>query len=711
MRDTTLRPLLAAFALAAAAAVVWPIPAVAQIGQPAEATETAIPPGYVPEFGTMWTFDAPPLDYWKARYGFEPDQEWLDHVRLASVRLPGCSSSFVSEDGLIMTNHHCARGCVAAVSPPETNYLRTGFVAESRSEELVCPGTYVDQLVDIEDVTARIRGAVTGDDAARQVAQREAEVEAVREACEAETGLRCQVVAFYNGGMYSLYTYRRYDDVRLVMAPELEAAHFGGDPDNFTYPRFALDMAFLRAYEDGAPVSPEHWLEWSEAGAGDGELVFVVGNPGSTGRLLTQAQMEYLRDVSYPSRLAEMEARIEILRELAEEDAESARRHETSILGLENSIKAISGYLSGLLDESIMTRKAAFEEDFQARIQADPELRARYGGAWEEIADAQLELATFAPQARYYEMGGSTVLDYALTLTRLARQSQLPAEERIPGFGPDRIDRVREWVLRDRPLDAELERRQLAAWLTAARNDLGADDALVSALLAGRTPEAAAAALVDGTGLGDLEARRALLEGGIAAVEASDDPVLAAVRELEPTATSYARRAAALQAVVSANSEKLGEAIYAAYGKALPPDATFTLRISDGVVRGFPMNGTIAPPKTVVYGLFARAASFDHQPPFVIPESWKAAKDRLDMETPMNFVSTADIIGGNSGSPVINRAGEVVGLVFDGNIQMLPNRFIFTDEVSRSVSVHSEVIIEALRKVYGAGHVADEIEQ
>jgi hypothetical protein len=672
--------------------------------------EAALPPEYVPEFGTMWTFDAPPLDYWETRYGFRPDQAWLDHLRLSTIRLPGCSSSFVSEDGLVMTNHHCARGCVDAVSPPETNYLETGFVAATRDAELVCPNTWVDQLVDIEDVTDRIRSAVTATDAAEQVAQRGAAIEAVQDACEAETGHRCQVVSFYNGGMYSLYTYKRYDDLRLVFAPELAAAHFGGDPDNFTYPRYSLDVAFLRAYEDGEPVRPEHWLEWSEAGPEYGDVVFVVGNPGSTGRLLTQTQMEYLRDVVYPTRIEGLETRLELLRSLAAESPEAARRYETTILGAENAFKAYTGYLTGLLDETIMSRKRAFEEDFRSRIKADPELDERFGGAWDAIADAQLELATFATPARYYDLDGSTLLDYASTLVRLVRQQELPEAERLPGYGDDRLPRVRRFLLRDRDLDPVLERAQLAAWLEAAARDLGEDDALVRTLLDGRDPRAAAAALVGDSRLASVEVRQSLLEGGMEALEQSRDPLVQAALQLEPTGTSYARRAAELNAVISSNSELLGRAIYEAYGQALPPDATFTLRISDGVVAGFPMNGTIAPYKTVMYGLFGRAEAFDHRVPFEIPESWWRAESRLDLSTPMNFVATADIIGGNSGSPVVNRSGEVVGLVFDGNIQMLPNRFIFTDEISRSVSVHSEAIIEALRKVYPAGHVADEIE-
>lgn len=685
--------------------------ALAALSIPASAQQTtAVAPGSIPEFGTMWTFDAPPLDYWESRYDFRPDQGWLDHLRLASVRLPGCSSSFVSPDGLVLTNHHCARGCIAAVSPEETNYLRTGFLAETKADELICPNMYVDQLVSIEDVTSRIRSQVLSRDMAEQVAQRDAAIDELRTECENDTGMRCQVVPFYNGGMYSLYQYRRFDDVRLAFAPEQEAAAFGGDPDNFTYPRFDLDISFLRVYEDGAPVKPEHYLEWSEAGAFEGDPIFVVGNPGSTGRLLTLAQMEYLRDVEYPTRLTDYERRMDLLREVSAMSAENARRYETQILGLENSYKAVNGYLTGLLDEGIMARKLAFEDDFRTRIQGDPELNEQYGSAWDEISGAQLELATFAAQSRFYGLNGSTLLGRAVSLVRLARQSALPADERLPGWTDEVLERERVSLLRDQAITADYEQLMLSTWLEAAQTALGSSDPLVQSLLGGRTPEAAAEHLIGESMLVDLGERTALLEGGLEALTSCADPMIAAVLDLDPVANGFLRRRADLNTVISAGAGKLGAAIFEAYGTALPPDATFTLRISDGVVKGFPFNGTIAPYKTSFYGLYARSAEFDDQPPFQLTERWRLAEANVDMKTPFNFVATADIIGGNSGSPVVNRAGEVVGVAFDGNIEMLPNRFIFTDEVSRTVSVHSLAITEALRKVYGADHIADEIQ-
>ncbi len=664
---------------------------------------------FLEEFGTMWTFDAPPLAYWKATYDFAPDQAWLDHVRLASVRLPNCSSSFVSADGLVLTNHHCARSCISAVSPADTNYQETGFVAQTRAEEKACPNLWVDQLLSIEDVTDDVRAAITADAPARQVAQRDSITTVLEEACSADTGDHCQVVRFYQGGMYSLYRYHRFSDVRLVMAPEEHISFFGGDPDNFTYPRFDLDFTLLRVYQDGEPRPTEHYFPWSDHGADEGELVFVTGNPGSTGRLLTMAQMEYLRDADYPARLKSYQARLGVLRELAAESDEAARQYQNQIFGLENAHKAVSGYLRGLDDPEIMSRKASFESDFRDRIAADPELQARYGDAWDRIAEAQGELGDIAPLVRHYRFAGSQLFTMAGGLVRLPQQRALPDSLRLSQYRGEGMERIAGYVMGEVSIDPAMEKMTLAATLTAAQAELPADDPFLAALLQGRSPEVAAEALIDGTRLADQSYRALLFEGGTEAVNASDDPLLAAALTVEPLARAVADRAAELNAVISANAELVGQAIFSAYGTSLPPDATFTLRISDGVVKRYPMNGTVAPPVTNFYGLYARAAAFGHEPPWQLPERWLERRDLLDLETPLNFVSTNDIIGGNSGSPVINRNAEVVGLIFDGNIEQLPNRFIFTNEVSRSVSVHSAGIMEALRKIYDAAHLADEL--
>ncbi|UCD23641.1 MAG: S46 family peptidase [Gemmatimonadota bacterium] len=662
--------------------------------QPVQAQET----GFVKEFGTMWTFDAPPLDYWNATYDFRPDQAWLDHVRLSTARIPGCSSSFVSADGLLLTNHHCARRCISAASTPDSNYQETGFVARSFGEEKQCPGMYADQLQSIEDITDRIRNAVTASDPATQVQQRDSMMAQIRNECNESTGLNCQVVRFYQGGMYSLYRYKRFTDVRLVMAPEGQAAFFGGDPDNFTYPRYDLDMTLFRVYENNAPRQTDHFFTWSDYGAAEGDVVFVIGNPGSTGRLLTMSQMEYLRDVQYPAQLAGYERQLEVLRVVAARSEEDRRANENRIFGLENSHKAVSGYLTGLLDPTIMAKKKAFEADFRGRIAADPTLQAKYGAAWDAIAEVQQELAQIAAQRSFYGFGGSQLLGTAGLVVRL------------PEFQGERLDAIKSQLMRAGPFDVQAEQMTLTAQLHAAKAALPEGDPFLNAVLNGRTPEVVAEELISGTHLGDTEMRGSLVEGGPGAVAASDDPMIVLARTINPMRLEIGERVAALNATVAANTELVGQAIFAAYGKSLPPDATFTPRISDGVVKRYPMNGTVAPYKTTMYGLYARAEEFDHQDPWVLAPRWKERRDQLDLSTPLNFVSSNDIIGGNSGSPVINREAEVVGLIFDGNIEMLPNRFVFTDEISRSVSVHSAAIIEALRKIYDAERIADELQ-
>ncbi|HUQ99094.1 MAG TPA: S46 family peptidase [Gemmatimonadaceae bacterium] len=712
----TRRSALFVLALASAGVVSTNGFAQATAVRPSPATTSLPPATYRPEFGTMWTFDAPPLDYWRRTYGFNPDQKWLDHVRLSAVRLvvgpsPICSASFVSSKGLVMTNHHCGRDCTASSSPPDSNYIVTGFAAGTLTDEKKCAGFAVDQLQSIENVTTRVRSAVTAGTPVAQASQRSAIITQIQSECAQQTKLLCQVVTLYQGGIYSLYRYRRFSDVRLVMAPEGDIAFFGGDPDNFTFPRYDLDLTLLRVYENGQPYAPPDYLKWSANGAGENELVFIVGNPGSTGRLNTISQMEYLRDVSYPATLAGYERQLGVYSQVAKLDTSAARRYQNDVFSYANSQKAVTGYRAGLLDTLSMARKRGFEAELRARIAADPALRSQYAGAFDAVTAAQREIATFAPQLRFHTFAStSTLLPLAAGVVRTAIEGGKPDSARLAAYRGAGLANANAAALAKVTVDTVYERLAIAAQLRGAQAALPPNDPFLRVALNGRTPDAVAADVVRGTRISDSAFRASLIRGGAAAIAASTDPMIVLARGIDPLNRAVTARSSALNAIIATNSEKIGQAMFATYGTNLPPDATLTLRISDGLVKGFPMNGTIAPYKTTFFGLYERSASFDNKDPFRLPPRWVQRKSALDLATPFNFVSTNDIIGGNSGSPVINRNAEVVGLVFDSNIEGVSNRFIFSTEVGRSVSVHSRGITEALRKMYDGQRIANELE-
>ncbi|MGD8866345.1 MAG: S46 family peptidase [Gemmatimonadales bacterium] len=684
-----------------------PEAAAAQVAEPVvlsgvEAVEAA-------GLGKMWTFDKPPVAYLEERYGFAATPEWLEDVRLSSLRTGGCTASFVSPNGLVMTNHHCARGCIAAVTPPGSDYTEEGFYATSRQGEPVCPGMYLDQLIEMEDVTQRVDAASSGAASEEEAARlRDEATTRIDNECEASTGFRCQVVSLYHGGIYSLYRYKRYTDVRLVFAPEDQAASFGGDPDNFTYPRHDLDVTFLRAYENGEPVQPEHYFEWSEAGAADGEVVFVTGNPGTTLRLSTVAQLEYMRDASYPRILERYQDQLSVRRELAAEDEARAVAYRNTMFYLENSIKAYTGFVAGLNDPDLMAAKRSWQRSFRAAVAADPQLQSQYGDAWDEIARINVELTELDPERRYATVEYYRLLTIAQDIVRLTADMARPAGARE--YSEEDHEAMRRNINSPAPIDLLYEERLLALRLARARMVLGAEHSWVEAALRGLEPEAAARAIYAGSGLTDVRARQALVEGGAAAVQASRDPAIVFVRTVDARTRERERRIAELNAVESVGEESVADALFAVYGTALPPDATFTLRLQDGVVEGYPYNGTRAPYKTTLYGLYDRAEGFDYAPPWNLTARWLAAREVVDLMTPVNFVSTNDIVGGNSGSPLINADAQIVGLAFDGNIESLPGRFRYSDEVNRCVAVHSMFIIEALRRVYDAGALADEIQ-
>jgi hypothetical protein len=662
------------------------------------------------ETGKMWTFDVPPLEYWARRYSFRPTQDWIDHVRLAALRQPGCTASFVSPDGLIMTNHHCARSCIESSTREGEDLLENGFYARSRTEERSCRNMWVDQLLSIADVTDSVNAAVPAAAAASRAAQLRADaIRALERGCTAGApDLNCQVVTMYRGGQYKLYRFRRFSDLRLVFAPEDKMAFFGGDPDNFTFPRHDVDMSFYRAYVNGEPAHTEYF-RFSRAGSSEGDLTFVVGNPGSTGRLNTIAQLEYLRDVQYPATLAAFARQIAVYKAVSEASPERAGALRNTIFGLENSQKATIGYQSGLLDVQLMNRKRDWEQDFRNRVNADAGMRRQYADAWASIQTVRRQMATLDVRRRFHAFGayGTRLLNLAGIMTRYAAETAKPDSSRLPQFRDANRAGLERGLYGGQPADTMFEARMLTAYLSAMAAELPANDPVRRAALGNRSPEEAARAMVAGAKILTGDQRRALLQGN--ALAGTDDPFIALARVIDPLERDVQRQWTEAVNQEAQNDERVARALLAVFGSSVAPDATFSLRISDGEIKRYPYNGTFAPAYTTFYGLFDRSFSFSGRAPWGLPARWLAHKDSVNLATPLNVVGTNDIIGGNSGSPVINRDGELVGLIFDGNIEQLPARFLFTERVARSVWVDSRGIVEALRHVYDAAALADEL--
>ena len=664
------------------------------------------------ETGKMWTFDAPPLGYWAKRYDFHPDQAWLDHVRLAAARIPGCSASFVSGDGLVLTNHHCSRECIDAVTKPGEDLLSNGFVAPARADERPCPGMVLDQLQAISDVTDSVAAAVpAGTPATRAADLRNAAIRGLEQRCKGSTAdAFCQVVTMYRGGQYKLYRFRRFSDLRLAFAVKASTAFFGGDPDNFTFPRHDLDMSMVRVYVDGQPAHTEH-LQWSAKGASEGDLVFVVGNPGSTGRLNSVAQLEFLRDVQYPATLDLLAREIAVYQSIAAADTVRGKELRNTLFGLQNSQKAFRGYQSGLLDPQLMARKREWERTLRAKVQADPVQRRLYGYAWDSTAAVRRRLAALDVHRRYYSFGayGTRLLGTAAALVRLPVERAKPDSARLPAYREANRAQIERLVTNDAPVDTVVEAAMLTAYFTAMSRELPATDPVRRAALGGRTPEAAAHAMVAASTLITVEQRRAMLTSGADAPAQSHDPFIALARVIDPLERALQKQVTALASAEAQNDERVARAVLAAYGTSVAPDATFSLRISDGEVKRYPMNGTYAPAFTTLYGLYDRSIAFGGKEPWNLTPAWQAARDSVHLATPLDGVSTADIIGGNSGSPVVDRDGKLVGLIFDENMEALPLRFLFSESTGRSVWVDARGIVEALRHVYHAGALADEL--
>jgi hypothetical protein len=660
----------------------------------------------------MWTFDNPPRKQLQQTYNFTPTQPWLDHIRLSSVRLnDGGSGSFVSPHGLLLTNHHVARGQLQKNSTAGHDYIKDGFYAQTLDQEMKSPDLEVNVLVSMENVTGRVLSSMNPHMTEKEAfgARKSAIAQIERESTQ-KTGLRSDVISLYQGGEYWLYRYKKYTDVRLVFAPEQQTAFFGGDPDNFTYPRYDLDMAIFRVYENGKPIDSDNYLKWNSKGAADNELVFVSGNPGSTQRLDTMAQLLEERDSIDPNVLNLIDHRLGALRAYSGRGSEQARQAGSLIFNLENSRKAYKGGYEGLLNPKLIAKKQAEENEFRAKVDANAQWKQELGTAWEDIAKATAKSATRVKE-QFYLGPDSRLAQMALQIVRYTAEIKKPDGERLPGYHDSQLESLRYELLSSAPIYPEMEIARLIGGLDLERQELGPDSAGLKAILDGRSPADAAKALVEGTNLADPAVRKHLLEGGQLAVEASKDSMIVMARRFDPIGRELIKWTEDnVESVEQRAGEKLGKARFLAYGKTKYPDATFTLRLAYGTVKGYPMNGTQAPYKTTLFGLYDRAASFDYEGPWYLPSRWKEGQQKLDLSTPLNFVNTCDIIGGNSGSPVINRNGELVGLIFDGNIESLVADFIYESEKNRAVAVHTGAMMEALRKLYNAGKLADELE-
>jgi hypothetical protein len=660
----------------------------------------------------MWTFDNPPIAAVQQKYNFTITPAWLEHLRLASVRLnDGGSGSFVSPDGLLLTNHHVALGQLQKSSTPEHNYVADGFYARTRAEEMETTDLEINILMSTEDVTAAVTAAGKNAKTPKETLDaREAEIARIEKESLDRTGLRSDVVSLYQGAQYWLYRYKKYTDVRIVFAPEQQMAFFGGDPDNFTYPRYDIDFALFRVYENGSPIHSEHFLKWNPRGASDNELVFVSGNPGSTDRDDTVAELETERDVDLPANLAVLARRLKVLREYARGGAERAREANELIFEFENSVKAYTGEFQGLRDPSVISKKVADERALRQKVDSHAEWKSAYGSAWEDVSKAEAARRKLYDAQRFGQIRGSALAGLGLRIVQYVQETRRPDPERLPGFHDAQLPSLRMSLLSPAPIYVPMEEVLFADVLQESLEKLGPEHPFVKTTLEGRTPQDAAVALLGRTKLTDPAVRKQLLDGGPTAIEQSTDPLIVLGRKLAPMAKAMhdtmEREVTGIETVAH---EKLGQARFAVYGTSVYPDATFTLRLSYGTVKGYPMNGTVAPYKTTFAGLYDRSASFDNQPPFNLTPRFAAARQKIDLAMPLDFVTTNDIIGGNSGSPVVNRNGDLVGLIFDGNIESLVGRFVYDETRNRAVAVHSAAILEALRVVYDAGPLADEL--
>lgn len=664
----------------------------------------------------MWTYNNFPSSRVQQKYGFTPTQSWLDHVRLSSARLAGgCSGSFVSPNGLVMTNHHCAHDCIEQLSTAQKDFVASGFYAKTVADEVRCPEIEINQLLKITNVTAQIGAATRGLSGQQYKEAQLAATAKIEKDCATSDALRCEVVPLYHGGEYDLYQYRRFSDVRLVFAPEFAIAFFGGDPDNFEFPRYDLDVSFLRVYDNGKPAQLEQYLPWNTQGAKEGDLTFVSGNPGQTSRLLTVAELEYERDVYLPRRLFRLAEQRGMITEFQKRGPEQ-KRHSTELLfGVENSYKGLRGRLEALLDKGFFQQKLDAERRLREKVARKPQ----YAHAWDAIAQAeaqhkalQTRLALlegenprqFGPVAQAFD---SDNFKRARLIVRFAEEIQKPNEQRLKEYGDSKIPALKQEMLSTAPLFDDFEIARLTLSLTQMREKLGADDPFVRKVLGKQSPAQVAQDVIAHTRVKDVAFRKQLVEGGKAAIDSSNDPLIRLVELTDPDSRAVRKKFEdEIESVLKKNDELVAKATFEAYGTSTYPDATFTLRLSYGQVKGYNEGDRHIAPITVMAGAFDRATGQD---PFALPQSWLAAQKKIAGNTPMDFVTDNDIIGGNSGSPVVSQQGEAIGLVFDGNIESLAGEYGFDPALNRTVAVSTAALTEALDKIYGAQRVLEEL--
>ena len=665
----------------------------------------------------MWLLNDPPRKHLKQKYHFDLTNEWLERAQKASVRFNnGGSGSFVSADGLIVTNHHIGADCLQKLSSKDKNYLHDGYYASTRDKELHCPDLELNVLQSIEDVTARVNEAVKPDlTPAKAFAARRAVLAAIEKESLDKTKLRSDVVTLYQGGKYHLYRYKKYTDVRIVFAPEQAIAFFGGDTDNFEYPRFNLDICFFRAYEDGKPAHPAHFLRWSPTGPREGDLVFVTGHPGSTNRLDTLAKLLHRRDKTLPYWLNRLRSQEALLTQFAGRGPEQARMSQKDLHRVANSRKAVSGQYQGLLDPAIIRRKTDEELSLLAavKVKGDAAKHKALQDALAHIEEAEKTFAAFEREYDLLERGDafdSELFHIARHLVRMAAELPKPNAERLREYRESALESLKFKLFSPAPIHPELEKARLANSLTFLAENLGGSHPRVVKIMGEQSPSARAAELIDGCKLADPAERRRIAAGGAKAIEDSTDPIIRLVRLVDEDARALRKRHDdEVEEVERQANAQIARSRFEVLGTAIAPDATFTLRLAFGVVKGYRVDGLDLPFATTFGGAFERADKQAHREPFVLPKRWLDAKDKLNLNTPFNFVSTADTIGGNSGSPVLNRRGELVGINFDRNRHGLVRNFVYTDEQARHIAVHSRGVLAALQTLYDAKALVKEL--